>query len=992
MGSSPLYEQTQDTLYVELQQGTYWKAKQDSESDGCYYVAGDALLLESIRDVDGQAHTILLRAHPRWYAANPRGDVELRFLVQDFLSKFDPCPDYKRIRNAELLAIQGHVQELQKELSDGQMNPEVVMKESVDAGMREWEEKHKLLPGAADTLPEAAPTAVLDSTLTVSKVETMKLSMAKRHEVATLQANWLTGKTEEITETLNSMAPFYKEQAAAALAMTEDVMAHVKKLQKGIESLDLYVGSNVEIHNIKIGKDADPELPLTIMQSKLYMDEELSAWADVDSKFDFTNQELFFKTLKKEPSLVKQIFPTERCIVCMATRRHDRYYENAYENAEKNDINKQVFLLVRNGDNLNVVWSPVESHLRSPRLFPSQKDIDDIFKERGWGSYGEDYREITFQNVKYTDKLTIAEAHSLHYKRFLILLAGLDHNKNLFGTFYNEPKGMNFISMKFQQKYMNFVHDDEGSGKMLPLEDRPDFGTWLKDKNAGLRSGSRVIALWDDIMDSDTAPGAVRYNWRDRNDNERWIVKLKEDYSIAVAFRMGKNLYVKAPVKGDSWAKSADEQREFGANVNLTKFDGKSSSKYGYICLDAVKSEELEWYIYDRSNRKDYLSYVRLFKYAVAYLKEQEKFEAPIRKKLKEAIETGSIASGAKADQIVDKTVITWRAAHRGESLPTNSADLVQLYDQMYAVAKAEKGDEWQKVETWAKERGLTPLRLVLSGKSTMSLYVAPDQEDNRLWPHAWVINIVLLPRKEGYKEYIRRSRFLPVANAAEQTLHEWPAAEKWAGLKGPLDKLEDKIAIFEACHAYETRNDLIRPQISAVLWDRYFDEWRMLRRQMNDRHRGMVQNPCVHIPLGVHYNSEKKKVSVICVGHQDAAVLLHRTAPDETRRKQIEESYVSIYKMKQSNLDGLREAAKSGEVHLMDWPVRSANDLPPESGITEESAGRLCNGVKLTKLNTELLQIIKDKVKSGGHWTDDNGKNKQAVERFWIPNLHETE
>src|SRR5208337_2991105 len=253
---------------------------------------GDVLLLQSVRDVDNAAHTMILRPHPRWYAANPRSDSEDRFLVQEFLEKFEYCPDYKRIRNAELAEVQGKVTKLQHELAEISVNPEA-MKEVVDAGLREWEKKQKLLPGAADTLPPPTPTpdAAPDSTLTTDKAETMKLSVAKAHEIATIQANHIKAKVEEIGETVKAMTPFYQEQAAAALATTEDIQTHVAKLMTGIKSLDLYVGTDVHMEQVSKGKDApdgpDGEhLPLTIMQRKLYVDEELSAWADVDEKFD----------------------------------------------------------------------------------------------------------------------------------------------------------------------------------------------------------------------------------------------------------------------------------------------------------------------------------------------------------------------------------------------------------------------------------------------------------------------------------------------------------------------------------------------------------------------------------------------------------------------------------------------------------------------------------------------------------------------------------
>jgi len=982
MNASVAYDETADNLYVELKAGQYWKAKEEFESESEGYVKGDVLLLESVRDVDGQAHTVIMRPHPRWHADNPRTTMEIRFLVQDFLTKFEPCPDFARIRAAELALVQGRVSELQMQLAESNVNPEV-MKDDVAEGMKKWEKEQKLLPGTVDSLPTTTPNTVLDGSLTTEKVEGMKLAMTARHKKAELQADWIKGKVEEIGETVQSMTPFYQEQAAAALASTEDIMTHVAKLMKGVKSLDLYVGTDVEVETIATGKDAPADTLLTIMQRKLYMDEELSVWAEVGKEFDFTQTKLFFKALKSRPTLVKQIFPTERCIVCMATLRNDREYENAYEHVSKNEINKNVFLLIRNGENIHAVWSPVESHLRSPRLFPSQADIDNIFMEKAWWS-GDPAKPITFNDVKYTDKLSQAEAHSLHYKRFLILLAGLDHRLNLFGPFYEGPKDMKFISQSFQAKHMRFVHDDDGYG-MLPREEKPDFKEWLQAKNAFLRSGSRVMAMWRDVMNSTTAPGAVKYNDRSRDGRDYMIAELKQKHGVDIAIRMGKEIFIKAPVKAHSWRSGQD--REFNANVNLSKFD--SGYRFGYICLDAVKADELEYYILDREARTQHLDYVRLFKAAVNYLRAEEKEEAGIRKELTEALSLGNVATGEKAEQIVDTTVMGWRAAHRGASLTEASEpnEYKKLLNQMWVVSRTESGEDWQKAEEWAKANNLEPLRFVMSGKSTLSLYCAPQEEDNRLWPHAWTINVVLLRRKDGFKEYLRRSRLMPELTAAETTLHEWAGAAKWAGRKAPLAKIEDKIAVFNRCMTYSAENDILMSNISGPKWDACFEAWKLTRASMALKSTGRVENPVVMIPIGLRYNAGKNTLKFIALGEMNAAILLYRNAPDEARRSTLMTEYVRRYANKQVNREELiGRATADKDVTLWEFPV-DLNDLPPTGGIVEDCGRFLDNEVKLEKLNGHIMDVIKKGQKESAYTENEK---KMVGNKYWVPNLYE--
>jgi hypothetical protein len=968
-----------DEQFVTLQAGDYWQAREAIEREDI--LKGDVLLIQSVRDVDKQAHTIILRPHPRWYAANPRSDGEHRFLVQDFLSKFDPCPDYKRIRALELAAIQGRVTELQHQLGEINTNPAVAMKEHVDAGLREWEKKQKLLPGTVETLPPPMPEAALDSSLTVEKIETMKLSMAKAHEVAVLQANYIKEKVEEIGETVKAMTPFYQEQAAAALATTEDVQTHVTKLLTGVASLDLYVGTNVSVEQVSKGKDApdSPEgehLPLTVMQRKLYMDEELSAWADVDEKFDFKSDKKFFEALRKYRSLVNQIFPTERCLVCMATTRRDISYGNAWEDAQKNQINKQVFLLVRNGENIHVVYSPVESHMNSPKLFPSEKDIDDIFRDTKWYNE-EEGRRITFNDVKYTDKLSKHEAVAVHYKRFLILLAGLDHRENLFGTFYDEPKGMKFIGMNFQRKYMNFVYDAEGSGKMLPGEDRPDFADWAQSKNAYLQSGSRVIVMWGDVINTSTAPGVVRSSWRSRDN--RWLAKPNESFGVKIAFREGKEIFVKCSVTQESWSSSGGSKtRVFGANVNLTEYT-EHRWKTGYICLDAAKADELEWYVYNRENRQSFLDYIRLFKTAIKYLRDEEKQEAPTRAKLRKAITDGKVATPEEGSRAIDLAVIAWRAAHRGEPL-TSANDKVEfpkLLNQIWTILQnAGENAEWKQAEKEAKDWGLEPLRFVQSGKAqTLALYCAPkpEEEDNRLWPMAWVHRINLV-RKEGRLiEQSRQWKRLPALNAAEVTLHEWPdAAAKWIDRPTPVDKYSEKQTAFEHIAKYDHNITLFKP-MPPEIWDAMFALWVVIRREMMNRVTGKVVNPPCLVPFGLVLR--ESKLHYLAVGTFDSAHLLYENAPDDERKKKIVHEYSDIYRMKQSAIDRLtgKEPDHYTSVHMFEFSVIRE---PQPNGLCDYSASSVDHEIKLEDLNKHVKKLIKQEKKEGS--------------KFWVPGIQE--
>ena len=261
---------------------------------------------------------------------------------------------------------------------------------------------------------------------------------------------------------------------------------------------------------------------------------------------------------------MNQIFPTERCVLVMATTRRYIDYGDRWVNHERNDENRKVFLLVRNGMNIHRVFSPVESHLGTSRLFPTKDDQERIFR-------GFDGSQIKFEDVAYTDKLAAHERHALHYKRFLLLACGLDHRLKLFGDFYDGPQSLDFVSLGFQSRYCRFLCDDDQSA-MLPGGERTSVIKWVEEKNAYLRSGSRVLCNWSEVMNPDTAPGACKEtsDRHGRGFDRRYTPG--DRMSVAVAYKDGDRFCVDVDVSGYSYA--IHGERAFKCKVNLSKFEG----------------------------------------------------------------------------------------------------------------------------------------------------------------------------------------------------------------------------------------------------------------------------------------------------------------------------------------------------------------------------------------------------------------------------------
>lgn len=936
----PVHHVQSVARFQSLQVGQYWRATRAILEHGI----DDAmvLLIQSIRWVDERPHTIVLRPHPSKigrseYLQIPQDDGatharwirydEHRFLLDEFLAAFEFEPDYQRIRAQELHAVQERVAALQGELLESQRAP-ALLASVVAAGLREnaanssgADREGEADPGSADAPPPGTSLQVaasaqdqnivsmatgavanaLDRGLTEKTVEAMKAAAGEQHAIATIKSNWIQSKTKEIADTISSMAPFYEEQAAAALAQTEDVRSYVGNLIEGIESLDLYLGKDVTVTTIREGSPAARDVPLTFVQKKLKMDEELAVWTDLDAWFDFAQEDRFFHALREHDGLVEQIFPTERCVLVMATTDRFIDYGDRWVSKVRNEMNQHVFLLVRNGMNIHRVFSPVESHLGSARLFPSTDEHERIFR-------GFDGMTIKFEDVAYTDRLSLHEKRALHYKRFLILACGLDHRLKLFGDFYDGPQSMHFVSLDFQAQHCRFLRDDDARTMLASNTVRTPVANWIESRNAYLRSGSRVLCNWGPLMNPRTAPGACNRNFDAPGRMERRY-KAREIVSVAIAYVDGEDLCVDVPVQG------VVNERTFNCRVALTRFryndDTYDSTDLPFLCLDAVDPTDVEWYIQHRDSRRDHLTYIRFFKRALKHLEREREQERDARVHLLQAMVAGNIAGPQERPAIIDRAVIAWRAANRGNPLPRvgeagKEKAWKALLDQMYMLG----GNGHRRtadVESFVHASGLEPLRLVLSGASKLVIYAAPrtGERDDRVEPHAWVHRITLAMCKTKLTESTRRWELLPACAASETTLHQWPVAPDWAR-STTFGSFAKKQTLFDLATRFRDHlADFTQPMTPDV-FERAFANWQRTRQTANSKGK-LVANPSLAVPFGVVKRDPERRPMLLCIASVQPAAVLWRLAPDDPSRQRIEAAFAQCYANKKVGMGTFR-------------------------------------------------------------------------------------
>lgn len=907
-----------------LAPGVYWRAKKQVEwKHGCEThdfscPKGDVLLLINLECVDGQIHTIILRDHPS------RGDGTLRILIDTFLDHFEYEPDGERIRAQELAAIQGKVAELQHELTRVQSDPALLTAASEE--YRKRKPSQAALP--APSLTTTNVSEALSLKITDADVAAIRLMAEDAADAAQAQAKWLTAATTEISETIAAMAPFFAEKSAAVLAGVQGVMDYARNITKGLESLDLYTGKGVVVETICEGEPAPAGEPLAIMQRKLMVDEELAVWADVGSDFDFESLPTFDENLAGCPSLRDQIFPTARCVVAMAVRRRDLDYGNGFANRQLNEMNRRVFLLVRNGENIHRVYSCQPTHERAERLFPTRDEHDEIFK----GEHGE---AINFEDIRYADKEASSKNLALHYKRLLILLCGLDHRLKLFGDFYDPNSAPMFISREFQERFFRFIADDE-TGSMLG-DGRPAFHDWVLSVNAFAQSGSRVFSYYNLVIDPDTAPACERYTARSSYDRTEVYARPINSEGIDVLYREGKDLFIKVKVERCN----GDVSRpEFDAKVNMSKALRHAGGIHT-LCLDTVTPEDLLYYVHDRQARVESVNYIRLFKRLAKLLSEERAEEHETREYLRDALSQGNVASEASAGSLINDTVRAWRCAHRGSPLAkvTEKSEMAALLDRLFALANST--NDLDRAIGYAEQHGLELLRVSVSGRNRVVIYatVPEGERDCRLVKWGWVQRIGLERRKRCLSEVSRRLVWLVKReDATETSLRDWPDLSQWINEEAEpfqptaparmLQAAKDRLAVMIP-DLLGNPNGLVENSLENLM--------RSWRQALLSGNKNRVLDLYVSFPLGIAYRKPGRyREGGLCyVFVQEYAATWFKHFANDSQRPKVRETYAGVYNRKDLARTRFDENAFTPRIvlgeewqraHFTGW--RSAHDL----------------------------------------------------------------
>lgn len=488
----------------------------------------------------------------------------------------------------------------------------------------------KIITGEKE-LVDKYDTTISDSTDVLGSIS--KDLLLSQQKQLTIKMNMMQAKSAYLKK-------FLENKRSEMSAIVDGFTQQIKKIMKIIQTLELFLGINEDLFQIQEGPTASVNEPVTFRQQLLFMDEEVGD--PEDQGIDFRNIEDFDQWLLKYNTFYKKknydlLLPEKKGIIAIRIRRSDKQYEdNYFINRLLNIPNKAVYLLIRNGDNIYRIFS--ENLQINNRLFPKRTEIMELSEEML--KHNTSYRRNNLDD-------TITD-----YKSSFVMLQGLLDRTTVF---YPIPEPINLLSDEALNKNLvRFIYDDE---ICLPTG-RLTYREWMKNINSSIEEGCRIFMK----------------SYGFKNDLYYINERLKKYYSNSYSAPVGPNSGLYTVIKDAEWNNNLkiifkgtknvwdDEESKKGFSFKL-----KSSDDF-FLNFDSTTLDEIEFYMFNRLDRKHYLDMIPLLVQMKDFKLKENELDSNFNKLvISELLNTKIISSNEipQVEKEIDELIIWWKLKNK---------------------------------------------------------------------------------------------------------------------------------------------------------------------------------------------------------------------------------------------------------------------------------------------------------------------------------------
>lgn len=561
--------------------------------------------------------------------------------------------------------------------------------------------------------------------------ETARAAYGSQLAEATRTAAKLREATEKYERALRADLDRKLAEMRATMAPLQE---QLERLKEGIWTVNLYLGRDEEIEQIADGEPAPADTPITLRQLVLAMDEECLVAAEAGG-IDARRVDDFAAWLTKDPAHVHQVMPDPKGVVILVPSRQHRDYGDTWMNQAMDKANATSHWLIRNGDRVYLMTTDIQV---GDRMLPKRSEFDDFFyREDPWSGKRGERIPLEPGSEAWVKAERKASARQRHYMRIMLVLQGLVDRTTVFQPL---AAPVSFLSLAAQDngqvRIVNEIDNVLDTG-------RPSFTAWLRDLNAQLAPGMRVIGSFNGQA------------WRYANGYERGGWKHSRLHPESATYPESGVIYtIEDRASGGALVfryKRTDQVDDYDDWGN---YRGRRSPKNRASCtihpdadefilpFDLVTVPEMEAYLHARTERHAYITMVPVLKAAIRAKREEEAAEAPFRLLLAGEISQAYGVDIAEVERDLADLIAWWKLTNRWHRPlvgdPATEGRAVKAIVQEWAARKvAATGADAERDAAMVKRlRGSHPDAICVARRRDGEYVAYRPADEHNIWLH----------------------------------------------------------------------------------------------------------------------------------------------------------------------------------------------------------------------------------------------------------------
>lgn len=483
----------------------------------------------------------------------------------------------KRLITNQINAIRG-------ELSESLSKPETIYQKIMETQHASLVEARSKIDTSVPLLLESkhqqASSTDIVPLIDGKTAETVKRQLMNQKALGEVISIYSKVKSDELKSVVNHGTSIAMEAAYATMGQAKQMSESVNDVMDKVDMLNLYLGEKVTIWTIIDKPESTSCGKIHFFSNKIYCDEEmLTDSIFSDHSFDHRDIEQFFTRLQESPSFLNRILPVERSVVCFQYRRTQKHYhDEGFTNSVLNVPNFKVGLLVRDGERVSCILSPVDFQAR---LFPTQREMDDYLNHIS-----------DIDDVALTDAQKNLKHLNTTYSKVASIFQGiidrqLDGETIVFGELAYDQHGASLFNPDAVRRNVEFINDEDNLIGQNPITENPN--DWIKQHLTTDHTEGDLVLFQSSLVNEENASGCYKFSQAKHDYQEPELVYCPDERcSILTVGTYKQKLALKIPTTYDGYSYNLDGKTK---NVWLNLNDPSTEKAYN---LRNIKFSELK--------------------------------------------------------------------------------------------------------------------------------------------------------------------------------------------------------------------------------------------------------------------------------------------------------------------------------------------------------------------------------------------------------------